>query len=154
MRQIHDSGCDMKMAKSGHPCQLCHYHKLYYGSNLKDNTWVSARPPTADGLVYKRHVCNESLTVTTLNRLEIFPGDGPGYFLVWSLDDLTLEWPLCVWQRARRSGEGGRRNSPVLQRVLCVFGGDLSRHWVQKRRCPVVVAVGAERKQKNVTFAL
>lgn len=119
---------------------------------MKDNAWAPARPLTVDGLVYKHHVCNESLTVTTLNRLEIFPGDGAGYFLVLSLDNLTLDSPLCVWQRVRRSSEGKRRNSPVLQRVLCVFGGDLSRHWVQKRRRPVIVAVGAERRQKNVTF--
>lgn len=41
----------------------------------------------ADGLVYKRHVCSESLAVTMLNRLEIFPAGGA----VLSLANLTLE---------------------------------------------------------------
>lgn len=148
MRQIHDSGCDMNTAKSGHLCQLCHYRKLHQGSHLKDNNWASARPLTADGLVYKRHLSNESLTVMPLNCLEISPSNGGGGLLPAVIAGRTT-WPWSDrWVATCTTfPEGDARDSPVLQRVLGVFGGDLARHRVPKRRGPVIVAVG-ERGEK------
>lgn len=61
-------------------------------------------------------------------------------------------WPARPWSDrcvGQRFCGGGGGNSPVLQRVLCIFGGDLSRHWVPKRRRPVIVAVDRERMQKK-----